>query len=352
MVVMVKQVTESVYREKRKYSYWNGCSTGGRQGLMLAQRYPNDFDGIFAMSPAINWDFFMSTDYYPQLIMNELDYFPTSCELAAIAVAAMSVRDSLDGFIDSIISLPNPCHSEPHAIVETPYSATTPTAPSPTPPPPSPSPPRPAPTAAPATPNDPDSTTTPHSPLASASPSPTRTAPLPSPPPPPVPPTAPATPHLPNPNLTLLLPAWPSPQHHPRPLSSQTSPTTPFCNSRARATPPQSQSGRQTPTSRSLALQAAKLLCWRGLASTLVLPNGTADSHARAREHFRLFEAPGRGHCVPRGGPYLRDVLGRLVEWVEGGETPEVVESVGMAAGGGERGEDGVCVHGLECRGM
>lgn len=67
-----KNVTAAYYGSKPKYSYWNGCSTGGRQGLMMAQRYPSQYDGILARSPAINWDRFAVADFWPQLVMNQL----------------------------------------------------------------------------------------------------------------------------------------------------------------------------------------------------------------------------------------------------------------------------------------
>lgn len=47
-----KVVIAQAYGEPAQYSYFKGCSTGGRQGLMAAQRYPEDFDGIIAGAPA------------------------------------------------------------------------------------------------------------------------------------------------------------------------------------------------------------------------------------------------------------------------------------------------------------
>jgi pimeloyl-ACP methyl ester carboxylesterase len=51
---------QAFYGQPQKYSYWNGCSTGGRQGLRMAQDYPDDYDGILAGAPAIHWDRFQA----------------------------------------------------------------------------------------------------------------------------------------------------------------------------------------------------------------------------------------------------------------------------------------------------
>lgn len=56
MTVIGKAVTQSFYGTAPKYSYWNGCSTGGRQGLVVAQYYPTDYSGILANAPAIQWN--------------------------------------------------------------------------------------------------------------------------------------------------------------------------------------------------------------------------------------------------------------------------------------------------------
>jgi len=53
MSVIGRQLTDAFYGKPPAYAYWNGCSTGGRQGLMMAQRFPEDYNGILAGAPAI-----------------------------------------------------------------------------------------------------------------------------------------------------------------------------------------------------------------------------------------------------------------------------------------------------------
>jgi feruloyl esterase len=52
MTVKAKAIVNAFYGRTSTYSYWNGCSTGGRQGLAEVQRYPNDFDGVIAGAQA------------------------------------------------------------------------------------------------------------------------------------------------------------------------------------------------------------------------------------------------------------------------------------------------------------
>ena len=52
MTVAAKAIITAFYGNPARYSYWNGCSTGGRQALAETQRYPNDYEGILAGAPA------------------------------------------------------------------------------------------------------------------------------------------------------------------------------------------------------------------------------------------------------------------------------------------------------------
>jgi Tannase and feruloyl esterase len=121
MTVVGKQITSSFYRRPLKYSYWNGCSTGGRQGFMEAQKYPEDYNGILAEAPAFNWDRFVPAEIWPQIVMKQTNTYPTSCELSAFTNVSIIVCDSLDGVTDGLISNPDACshHFNPHTLVGT-----------------------------------------------------------------------------------------------------------------------------------------------------------------------------------------------------------------------------------------
>ena len=55
MTIAAKAIIRAYYGESPKLSYFTGCSAGGRQGLMEAQRFPEDYDGIVAGAPGSNW---------------------------------------------------------------------------------------------------------------------------------------------------------------------------------------------------------------------------------------------------------------------------------------------------------
>ena len=55
MTVVAKQIVAAYYDAGPRLSYWNGCSAGGRQAMQAAQRFPDDFDGIIAGAPGLDW---------------------------------------------------------------------------------------------------------------------------------------------------------------------------------------------------------------------------------------------------------------------------------------------------------
>lgn len=115
--VLTKAIVEDFYGEPPAYAYFNGCSQGGRQGMMLAQRYPDAYNGIHACAPAMNWNELFAFTLWPQLIMEWIDYFPKSCELNALVTAAIEACDDHDGVHDSIISNDSGCDFDPLSVV-------------------------------------------------------------------------------------------------------------------------------------------------------------------------------------------------------------------------------------------
>lgn len=116
--VTAKTVTESFYRSPPNYSYYVGCSKGGQQGLMEAQRYPDDFDGIVAGDPANDWTRFYAGAhlwYSLALLADEESYIPPS-KLSALGNAVNESCDALDGLSDGILQNPLACNFEPSTL--------------------------------------------------------------------------------------------------------------------------------------------------------------------------------------------------------------------------------------------
>lgn len=109
--IIGKSLIRSFYREGPSFSYWSGCSTGGRQGLMAAQRYPKAFDGISVGAPALYIPELLAGVQWSQQVMNVLGQYPHPCELDALTAAAISACDDLDGITDGIITNATACLS-------------------------------------------------------------------------------------------------------------------------------------------------------------------------------------------------------------------------------------------------
>jgi hypothetical protein len=119
MTVRAKSLVDAHYGRSPRYSYWNGCSTGGREGLTEAQRFPDDYDGILAVAPAINWDRFIPAGLWPQLTMHQSGNLLPWCKLEAVTTAAVDECDDADGVMDGVIEDPRRCAYDPHDLVGT-----------------------------------------------------------------------------------------------------------------------------------------------------------------------------------------------------------------------------------------
>jgi pimeloyl-ACP methyl ester carboxylesterase len=118
LAIKAKALISAYYGAPPTFSYWNGCSTGGRQGLIAAQRFPQEYDGLVIGAPAINWDRFIPSEIWPQIVMNKTAGGPISAtKLTAVTKAAVAACDASDGVRDGIINDPRKCLYDPAALV-------------------------------------------------------------------------------------------------------------------------------------------------------------------------------------------------------------------------------------------
>jgi feruloyl esterase len=115
--VAAKAIIAGFYGSAPRYSYWNGCSTGGRQGLKEAQRFPADFDGIIAGAPA-NYQTHLHvwSVAVAQAVHKEPGSYIPPEKYPAIHKAALEACDALDGLKDGLVQDPARCHFDPKVI--------------------------------------------------------------------------------------------------------------------------------------------------------------------------------------------------------------------------------------------
>jgi hypothetical protein len=116
--VQAKALIQAFYGNAPKHSYFSACSNGGRQALMEAQRYPEDYDGIIAGAPANWWTHLFSSAIIDNqaLLSDPASYFPAA-KLPAIEAAALAACDMNDGVKDGVIENPGACRFDPSVLL-------------------------------------------------------------------------------------------------------------------------------------------------------------------------------------------------------------------------------------------
>ena len=116
-ILIGKAITEQYYGTKPHHSYWNGCSTGGRQGYYVAQKYPELLDGIMANAPAISFVNLLMSELWPQVVMNNRKTYLSNCELEFFRSHAVLGCQVIQAAKNNILEDPDDCFWDPEDLV-------------------------------------------------------------------------------------------------------------------------------------------------------------------------------------------------------------------------------------------
>ncbi|KAF3759895.1 hypothetical protein M406DRAFT_65281 [Cryphonectria parasitica EP155] len=127
LALLGKELTKNLYNVSsgtKIYSYYQGCSEGGREGWSQVQRFADQFDGTVMGAPAFRYGQQQVNHLTSNIIQQTLGYFPPTCELEKIANLTMEACDGLDGRVDGIVSRSDLCllHFDVNSTIGTPYS--------------------------------------------------------------------------------------------------------------------------------------------------------------------------------------------------------------------------------------
>ena len=111
--VAAKSIVQAYNTAPAKNAYYTGCSTGGKQGLMEAQRYPADFDGILAGDAANFWTHQMASEVWNGVVTSSPETNLPKEKLQLLENATVKACDMLDGAADGLVSDPMHCHFDP-----------------------------------------------------------------------------------------------------------------------------------------------------------------------------------------------------------------------------------------------
>ena len=112
-----KAIVRAFYGRDPALNYFHGCSDGGREALMMAQRFPEEFDGIIAGAPANNWSHLFTSFVWNRQVLTETpDSHIRPAKLPAIQKASVAACDHLDGVKNGLIEDPRACTFDPGVL--------------------------------------------------------------------------------------------------------------------------------------------------------------------------------------------------------------------------------------------
>jgi tannase/feruloyl esterase len=115
--VTAKALVAKFYQQPARLSYYNGCSTGGRQGLMEAQRYPDDFDAMVVGAPVYNQIHLNTSQVSLQVdMLRDQSLIVPPAKVDLVARAVLNACDAQDGVKDGIVSNPEACRFDPAVL--------------------------------------------------------------------------------------------------------------------------------------------------------------------------------------------------------------------------------------------
>lgn len=117
MTLNARAIISAFYGDNPQHNYFASCSDGGREALMEAQRFPEDYDGILAGAPANFWTHLLTDAMYNvnATTRDPASYIPAA-KVPAIAKAVLAACDAEDGVADGVLNDPRHCHFDPETI--------------------------------------------------------------------------------------------------------------------------------------------------------------------------------------------------------------------------------------------
>jgi feruloyl esterase len=117
MTVTAKALITAAYGAGPRYSYWNACAAGGRQGWQAVQQYPADYDGLVVGDPANSWTRLQTWSLWVwQATHATPDSDIPPAKYPAIHTAVLDACDARDGVTDRVLENPTACRFDPAVL--------------------------------------------------------------------------------------------------------------------------------------------------------------------------------------------------------------------------------------------